>query len=88
MSFEFRPRPAPVLAGLLAAGLMLTVAGCGLTPLGPDAAATAPPPSPPGLLVPAEDSLGPGVGAARVPDHDHPARGRCDRGDSGRHDGL
>jgi len=46
MSFEFRPRPAPVLAGLLAAGLMLTVAGCGLTPLGPDAAATAPPPSP------------------------------------------
>ena len=46
MSFEFRPRPAPVLAGLLAAGLMLTVAGCGLIPLGPDAAATAPPPSP------------------------------------------
>jgi hypothetical protein len=44
MSFEFRPRPAPVLASLLAAGLMLTVAGCGhLTPLGPDAAATAPP---------------------------------------------
>jgi predicted small lipoprotein YifL len=46
MSFEFRPRPASVLASLLAAGLMLTVAGCGLTPLGPDAAATAPPPSP------------------------------------------
>jgi hypothetical protein len=46
MSFEFRPRPAPVLVGLLAAGLMLTLAGCGLTPLGPDAAATAPPPSP------------------------------------------
>jgi hypothetical protein len=46
MSFEFRPRPASVLAGLLAAGLMLTVAGCGhLLPLGPDAAATAPPPS-------------------------------------------
>jgi hypothetical protein len=45
MSFEFRPHPASVLAGLLAAGLMLTVAGCGLTPLGPDAAATAPPPS-------------------------------------------
>jgi len=46
MSSEFRPRPAPVLASLLAAGLMLTVAGCGhLTPLGPDAAATAPPPS-------------------------------------------
>jgi hypothetical protein len=46
MSFEFRPRPASVLAGLLAAGLVLTVAGCGhLLPLGPDAAATAPPPS-------------------------------------------
>jgi hypothetical protein len=46
MSFEFRSRPASVLAGLLAAGLMLTVAGCGhLLPLGPDAAATAPPPS-------------------------------------------
>ena len=29
MSFEFRPRPASVLASLLAAGLMLTVAGCG-----------------------------------------------------------
>ena len=46
MSFEFRPRRASVLASLLGAGLMLTVAGCGLTPLGPDAAATAPPPSP------------------------------------------
>jgi hypothetical protein len=46
MSFEFRPRPASVLASMLAAGLMLTVVGCGhLTPLGPDAAATAPPPS-------------------------------------------
>ena len=46
MSFEFRPRPASVLASMLAAGLVLTVAGCGhLTPLGPDAAATAPPPS-------------------------------------------
>jgi hypothetical protein len=46
MSFEFRPRAASVLAGLLAAGLVLTVAGCGhLLPLGPDAAATAPPPS-------------------------------------------
>ena len=43
MSFEFRPRRASVLASLLGAGLMLTVAGCGLTPLGPDAAATAPP---------------------------------------------
>ena len=46
MSLEFRQRPASVLAGLLAAGLMITVAACGLTPLGPDAAATAPPPSP------------------------------------------
>jgi hypothetical protein len=46
MSFEFRPRPASVLAGLLAAGLMLTVAGCGhLLPLGPYAPAPAPPPS-------------------------------------------
>ena len=46
MSFEFRPRPASVLASMLAAGLMLTVAGCShLTPLGPDAAATAPQPS-------------------------------------------
>ena len=46
MSFEFRPRPASVLASMLAAGLMLTVASCGhLTPLGPDAAATAPQPS-------------------------------------------
>ena len=46
MSFEFRPRPASVLVGMLAAGLMLTVAGCGhLTPLGPYAPAAAPPPS-------------------------------------------
>jgi hypothetical protein len=46
MSFEFRPGPASVLAGLLAVGLVLTVAGCGqLTPLGPDAPAPAPPPS-------------------------------------------
>jgi hypothetical protein len=46
MSFEFRPRPASVLASMLAAGLVLTVAGCGhLTPLGPDAPAAAPPPS-------------------------------------------
>jgi hypothetical protein len=46
MSFEFRPRSASVLASMLAAGLVLTVAGCShLTPLGPDAAATAPPPS-------------------------------------------
>jgi len=38
--------PQAQFAGMLAAGLMLTVAGCGhLTPLGPDAAATAPPPS-------------------------------------------
>ena len=46
MSFEFRPRPASVLASMLAAGLMLTVASCSqLTPLGPDAAAAAPKPS-------------------------------------------
>jgi hypothetical protein len=46
MSFEFRPRPQSVLVGMLAAGLMLTVAGCGhLTPLGPYAPAAAPPPS-------------------------------------------
>jgi hypothetical protein len=46
MSFEFRQRPASVLAGLLAAGLMLTAAGCGhLLPLGPYAPAPAPPPS-------------------------------------------
>jgi hypothetical protein len=46
MSFEFRPRPASVLVGMLAAGLVLTVAGCGhLTPLGPYAPAAAPPPS-------------------------------------------
>src|SRR4029077_5782323 len=46
MSFEFRPRPASVLVGLLAAGLMLTAAGCGhLLPLGPYAPAPAPPPS-------------------------------------------
>jgi hypothetical protein len=46
MSFEFRPRPASVLAGLLAAGLMVTVAGCGhLLPLGPYGPSPAPPPS-------------------------------------------
>jgi hypothetical protein len=46
MSFEFRPRSASVLASMLAAGLVLTVVGCGhLTPLGPDAPAAAPPPS-------------------------------------------
>ena len=46
MSFEFRPRSASVLASMLAAGLVLTVAGCShLTPLGPDAPAAAPPPS-------------------------------------------
>ena len=46
MSFEFRPRVSSVLASMLAAGLMLTVASCSqLTPLGPDAAATAPKPS-------------------------------------------
>jgi hypothetical protein len=46
MSFEFRPRSASVLVSTLAAGLVLTVAGCShLTPLGPDAPAAAPPPS-------------------------------------------
>jgi hypothetical protein len=46
MSFEFRPRPASVLPVLLAAGLTLTIAGCGhLLPLGPYAPAAAPPPS-------------------------------------------
>jgi hypothetical protein len=40
------PRPRPVLASVLAAaGLVLAVAGCShITPLGPDAAATMPPP--------------------------------------------
>jgi hypothetical protein len=42
-----------------------------------------------GLLIPAEELLGPGdARAAHLPDHDHPARCRCSRGDSGRHDGL
>jgi hypothetical protein len=46
MSFGFRPRPSSVLAGVLAAGLLLTVAGCSshVTPLGPDPAATMPQP--------------------------------------------
>jgi hypothetical protein len=45
MSFGFRPYRPFVLAGALAAGFMLTVAGCSnVTPLGPDAAATMPPP--------------------------------------------
>jgi hypothetical protein len=40
------PRPPCVLASVLAAaGIMLAVAGCShITPLGPDAAATLPPP--------------------------------------------
>ena len=43
MPFRRRPRPWPVLASVLAAGLMLTVAGCShMTPIGP--AATAPQP--------------------------------------------
>ncbi len=38
MPFPPRPRPAPVLAGALAAGLMLAGAGCShITPLGPTA---------------------------------------------------
>ena len=44
MSFQLPPRLSPALASALAAGLMLTVAGCThLTPLGPDPAATLPP---------------------------------------------
>jgi hypothetical protein len=38
MPFQLPPRPLFILASMLAAGLMLTVAGCShLTPLGPDA---------------------------------------------------
>ena len=38
MPFPFLPRPVPVLAGALAAGLVLAVAGCShITPLGPTA---------------------------------------------------
>ena len=38
MPFPFLPRPAPVLAGALAAGLVLAGAGCShITPLGPTA---------------------------------------------------
>ncbi len=45
MPLQLRPRQSPVLAGVLAAGLMLTVASCShLTPLGPDAAAAMPQP--------------------------------------------
>jgi hypothetical protein len=46
MPFRPPPRPSSVLASALAAaGLMLTVASCShITPLGPDAAATLPPP--------------------------------------------
>lgn len=45
MPFQPPPRPASVLASVLAAGLMLTVASCShLTPLGPDPAATMPQP--------------------------------------------
>lgn len=45
MPFQLPPRLSPVLASVLAAGLMLTVAGCShLTPLGPDPAATMPQP--------------------------------------------
>lgn len=45
MPFQPPPRPASVLASVLAAGLMLTAASCShLTPLGPDAAATLPQP--------------------------------------------
>jgi hypothetical protein len=46
MPFPCPPRPLPVLASVLAAaGLVLAVASCShITPLGPDAAATLPPP--------------------------------------------
>jgi hypothetical protein len=45
MPFHPLPRLASVLAGVLAAGLMLAVASCGhLSPLGPDPAATMPQP--------------------------------------------
>jgi hypothetical protein len=45
MPFQLPPRPVSVLASVLAAGLMLAVAGCAhVTPLGPDAAATIPQP--------------------------------------------
>jgi hypothetical protein len=46
MPFELPPRPLPILAGTLAAiAFALTLAGCShVTPLGPDPAATMPPP--------------------------------------------
>lgn len=45
MPFQHPPRPVSVLAGVLATGLMLTVASCShITPLGPDAAAAVPQP--------------------------------------------
>ena len=45
MPFQSLPRLLSVLASVLAAGVMLTVAGCShVTPLGPDPAATMPQP--------------------------------------------
>jgi hypothetical protein len=45
MPFHPRPRLSSVLASVLAAGFMLTGASCShMTPLGPDAVATLPPP--------------------------------------------
>lgn len=45
MPFQFPPRLSTTAASVLAAGLMLTAASCShLTPLGPDPAATIPPP--------------------------------------------
>jgi hypothetical protein len=46
MPFQLLPRPPSVLASVLAAaGIVLAVAGCShITPLGPDPAATLPPP--------------------------------------------
>jgi hypothetical protein len=47
MPFQSRPRLLSVLASVLAAGVMLTVASCShVTPLGPDPAATMPQPHP------------------------------------------
>jgi hypothetical protein len=47
MPFPLPPRVLTAGASVLAAGVMLTVAGCsGLTPLGPDPAATMPQPRP------------------------------------------
>lgn len=47
MPFQRPPSPGPILACVLAAGIVLTGAGCGhITPLGPDAGPPAAPPHP------------------------------------------